>query len=142
MKKVVLYIFSVLLMCSYMATNMGFGVHTCTMDGTSKVMLPAGEDMCNHEHSNAHEADHEHKECSCDKHDNHCCYTLVYILDKAHHMAYNVKIEVPAVVCDGAFLSTTEEFRTLFDETVVALHAVDIARGPGGGLFAFAPLRL
>jgi len=139
MKTVVFYMFSVLMCCAYLATNMGFGVHTCSADGSMQVKLLAGEVVCTHahqdgEHDHDHDFIHEHKECGCDEHDGSCCHTLVYILDKAQNVAHQVKIDVPKIVLDFTSGVESKDVPVICHNNLFAFEE----RGPGGGL---APLR-
>jgi len=140
MKSAVSYLFSALLICVYMVTTMGFGVHICSTRGTSQVKLLAGEEMCVHD--GGHNINHGQKACGCDEHDDDsCCHTLIYILDNAQDVANQIKIDAPKVVLDVA-LQINFNICTLSDATDTAFYAANVVRGPGGGIDAITPLRL
>ena len=124
---------------------MGFGVHICSTDGTSQVKLLAVEGMCVHEHVHVDGGDtfmeHGHKACGCDEHDDSCCHTLIYILDNAQDVASQITIDAPKVVLDVAMQINYND-HIFCNAADAAFYAVNIVRGPGGGLDAITPLRL
>jgi len=132
-KSMVSYLFPALLVCAYIATNMGFGVHTCGMDGSSTVKLLTGEALCSHEHDGGH-----------DKHDDRCCHTLVYILDQVQEAIsqINTKTNAPEVDLHTPFWTTSHLSGTLFGAVALTFDWVDLVRGPDGGTEAIVPLRL
>ena len=132
------YLLPVLLICVYMATSMGIGVHTCSTEGSLQVKLLAGEEVCNHHHDQ--ECDHEHKACGCDAHDSRCCHTLVYRLDKDQDVVTKIEIDISKLSL-GIALYTPFSNPSVCSHQTTPLHSIaDIVCGPGGG--QLTPLRL
>ena len=132
MKSVVSYLFFPLWVCMYMTATMGFGLHFCDVEGSSKLLLMAGESPCHH---NQHENEEE------ERHDDRCCHTLVYVLDEAQNCSDYVKLDAPEVV-DIAPLRSFMTIPVLSALSLCAFYVADIVYGPGGGLALVAPLRL
>ena len=145
MKNIFSYLFLSSLICIYVATNIGVKVHFCSMEGTSKIVLFAGELLCNCTHHSARAADSGHKECCCkpveqEEPIDQCCLTTIYMLDKAQSVSGQKTVDVKRAVLD--ITTQTPLNNTLPNAIALTFRATDVKRDPGGGLFAFAPLRL
>ncbi|MCL2502482.1 MAG: hypothetical protein FWE99_05055 [Bacteroidales bacterium] len=141
MKNLISYAFPPLLVCAYVAVTMGFALHVCAAEGSSKLLLMTGESPCHHQHTGDHEEDHDHKDCGCDEHDDRCCHTLVYILDEAQNVMDYVKINVPDA-WNTISLRASKDIPVLYGSALPVLYTADIVRGPDGGLTSITPLRL
>ena len=124
------YLFAPLLVCMYITGNMGFGLHTCDAEGSSKFLLMAGESPCRH---------HQHEED--DHHDDRCCHTFMFVLKDAQNSSVYVTIDPPEVL-DIAPLRVSMDIPDLSVFSPPAFHAAGIVRGPDGGMDSVAPLRL
>ena len=129
MKSVVSYLLAPLLLCAYLAATVGFEVHSCTVEGSSKLRLMTGQSPC------------QHNDCGCHTHDDRCCQTSVYVIDDDQNTADYTKIVVLAFVLVIAWHNTFSDIYIPYDTTALDIDAYTIVFGPGGGLSAFAPLR-
>lgn len=119
MKTLMRNIFFMAVALLYVVSTMGYGVHTCTSDGSASLVLLFGESPCefvhshidehgncithSHPHSSEHHNDcseHHHNDCSehhndcCNhSHSDNCCTTDVYVLSQDQNTAeYNIII--------------------------------------------------
>lgn len=105
MKKVLHIAFPIILLCVYTVSTMGFGIHQCSTDRTTKILLLVGENPCSHTH-------HHNGVCECGHphhHDASCCNTKVYVVDAPSTAGHTV-VTPPASVTDMArlYCSLTE----------------------------------
>ena len=128
MKSLATYLFLPLMICIYIAGTMGLGVHICDSEGSSKLLLMAGALPCHHKHME-------------EPHDDHCCRTLVYIIDKAQNVTDGIKVDAP-VALSIAPLWASVVVPAVFALATPLFLADDIVYGPEGGLAFVAPLRL
>ena len=141
MKNVISYIFSYMLICTYMVTNLGFGIHSCTNDGSSKVVLLFGEELCHHVAAVTNRGDRGQGECSCaENHCKHCCDTRVYVVDDAHYNIDNIHIELQIPTLVSTFLAMPCNLRH-YSMADLRFCAAPIVFGSGGGHSTFGSLR-
>lgn len=105
MKRIVSYLFPVLLVAVYLISTMGCGVHKCTADGTYDVMILFGESIC----ESAHPENGNGPVCSCglnhilaedgEHHDGDCCSTDTYVLSQDQVTSNNDLDESGLVDC-------------------------------------------
>ena len=146
MKSAISTLFFPLLVCVYLGTIIGFEVHTCGMEGVSRVTWITKENTC----SCCCCADHTVIKDCCgnaieqeEDMDNHCCETSVYILDNVHNVTISATTKAaPAVVLDAAPLTASGLLFACNDHTVQHYSTVKIVHGPDGGLASITPLRL
>ena len=84
----------------YMVSTMGFGVHSCTADGTESLSVLYVESPCAHEHE-GHNPDsgcpHHHGEDCSHTHQEDCCSTDVYVVTHDQNTTEDVQISVPEI---------------------------------------------
>lgn len=84
----------------YMVSTMGFGVHSCTADGTESLSVLYVENPCAHEHE-GHNPDrgcsHQHGDDSSCIHQRGCCSTDVYVVTHDQNTTEDVQISVPEI---------------------------------------------
>lgn len=79
MKKMISYLFSVLLVGIYMLSTMGYGVHQCVLEGSNDIIVMFNTTPCEYAHSKSGIL----KKCLCEtvhgeegtSHNNDCCST-------------------------------------------------------------------
>ena len=139
MKSVASYCSLSLLLCAYMAANMGIEVHSCTLEGSSKIMLMAGQSPCKHGCCCTDDCKCESL-CECIEHNEQCCHTQVYIIQDDQNTVDDVKVVVPLSVLNIVYY-TVCEIDTFHNLAAFDLYAATIVFGPGRGLSTCAPLR-
>jgi|GEM_PF-2437752 len=147
MKRAGLYILLVGFVCVYMTMNMGFGVHRCSKDGTSKIMLLTREMPCSCNHHDKEQDNGGRSECcrnsnKQDEPDDRCCETLLCVLDTEQTVAECVQVEAQTPVWTVAPQTTAKDLCIFCQSTTTAFHAAGIVLGPDGGLDSIIPLRL
>jgi len=136
-------IFLSALVCVYLSANLGFGEHSCIMEGSSQIELLIGQTLCNHKDSHNLGQNHQSGE-TCDgcKHDDRCCHTNIYTIDTDQNTVDNITIVIPTIVLDVPFRITSNDLDAFYRLASLAFHTADDAYGPDWGLSTFAPLRL
>lgn len=143
MKTLMRNIFFVVMALLYIVSTMGYGVHTCTSDGSASLVLLFGESPCefvhshidehgncithSHPHSSEHHSDcSEHHNDGCNhSHSDNCCSTDVYVLSQDQNTAeYNIIIAPQA--CD-AFCFMTDVPEILSETAVVSYKSYNFA---------------
>lgn len=107
MKKVLSYLFSVLLVGVYMLSTMGYGIHQCAFEGSNDVILLFGETPCEYVHAKKEDA----RECRCCPvhisadgtccgvaHDG-CCTTETFVLSQDQVNSNNDFDQTPFLDC-------------------------------------------
>ena len=108
MKKVVSYLFIVLLVGVYILSTMGYGIHQCLAEGSNDVILLFGETPCDYVHSKggnsascvckvSHLISGEN--CQGSEHDNNCCTTETYVLSQDQVSSNNDYDQTPIFDC-------------------------------------------
>lgn len=67
----------------YIVSTMGYGVHSCTVDGTAEVIMLFGETPCESAHSEQEHSNSQNCSGSCTSechHSDNCCSTNVYVV--------------------------------------------------------------
>jgi len=125
---------------------MGFEVHTCFKDGSSKVMFLADEISCTCAHHGGNEVDGNLDACCCEPVEQEefdlCCYTSVNLLNPEQIAAKNIKVESPAIALAFAMPTTHNNLSILNDTPICTFHAANVVHGPDGGIVSITPLRL
>ena len=148
MKKTGSYLLLPLLLGVYLATNMGFDVHICSKEGSSKVIFlskrsPCGCPACQLSKSNDQEVPEccrqysDEKECH-----ERCCQTIFYIIEDAQDCVDAASVEAPTLTLDLYPPIIANELCIPHYPTIAALCTACIVRGPDGGLTSVTPLRL
>jgi len=150
MKRDSFYILLLGVVCVYITMNVGYGMHNCSKDGTSKVMLLTQEKPCSCNHHDKEPDNDDLPECcrnagqpdEPDEPDDRCCETLIYILDTEQTVADCIQVKVPVAVWAVVPQIINNDLCVLYESTLVAFHVAGIALGPNGGLDSITPLRL
>lgn len=129
MKSLLKYFFCTVLICVYVFSYMGFGLHECKCEGTKDLILMLGDTSCeaihSHTHSHIHtgcEHPHSHPHtvgchhgeegCSCcddhiSEHGGNCCDTSIYVVSADQDGGKNsvANVTVPVYTLEHSFFS-------------------------------------
>ena len=126
-KKIVTFSLSLSLLVMYMIASMGMGLHECSHDGTSKLIVFFGESPCSYAHSHIDThghlyththltvPGHFHKHLSDGsvkeigniantteyQHDGHCCKTTAFVLSHEQKIQDYRIMSAPLLLCIG-----------------------------------------
>ena len=128
-----------LFLFAYMAANMGIEVHSCVLEGSSKIMLMVGQSPCKHGCCCSDDCTCEGV-CECIEHNEQCCQTQIYIIEDDQNTVDDLGVVVPLTVLNIVF-HTLCNIYTFNNVAAFDLHAATIVFGPGRGLSTCAPLR-
>lgn len=123
MRKVLSYLFTLVVVAIYIVSTMGYGVHECKLDGTKDIVVLFGETPCEYIHSHidksGHIYTHAHDaagsktveaQCGCGcaltadalaegntasfEHNDNCCHTTVYSITHDQTIEDNAAIAI------------------------------------------------
>lgn len=159
MKNVISYIFSCILICTYMVVSLGFSVNTCLKEGSSRVNFFPGKlyccSTCSHNWETTHnETPHccidstlssePHEECcGCNSGTTgkRCCESSVCILNIERTIANSIEITIPSLTWELLFTTVLNNFYIFYDSGALIACSAPIVFGSGRSLSTFAPLR-
>ena len=142
MKKTISYPVSVCAVFVYLITNMGFGVHRCEEEDSSTVVALIGGSLCHHTSSGALEEHHDYEGChGVNGHCDHCCSTLIYMIDDEHFNVDSVVVEPLFPVLEVALPIMPLYPSLLYETDTLVWSAATIVFGPGGGHSVHNPQR-
>jgi len=152
MKNAVSYLLFSAFLIIFLTTSVGFGIHVCSKDRTTKPMLLTQKMPCScHQNEEGVQNDDSDSCCgpSCcgsfcepDEAGNPCCHTVVYILENEINIVDCMQVEAPTDVLALVIPIISNEYSVPCETAIIAFHTVDIVFGPDGGLDSITPLRL
>lgn len=133
MKKFLLYFSSTVLLFIYILSYIGFGIHKCTCNGTTDVVLLIGDTSCEKIHTHIHlnqllshtDSDSNTHHHHCDHHNNQqnsdeCCKTEILVLTDAQDNRNKIDLNHSVVnnIIDLLFISDMPTVDNLYSDFI------------------------
>ncbi len=125
MKSFLKYTLTIAILLVYFVSSTGFGLHVCSSEGTSELLILTSKTSCEDIHEGCPcGSDH----CKKSTHDNNCCKTEIHHLDLDYNLVES--LGTPPVYYTEAGITAPFCFTTSLTEALKGFRYTDIRHGP------------